>query len=318
MASADDFVTWGEADAFTLLGHFTEDVAYTFQSQVILSNNSLERGKCRKPAGASLQLVEGGSPFCRIILTNMWGYAAKQYGAKGQETMANPRRWRWRRWSPSCNWRGWELLTAKKRESPGLLSPNTGEAKKDPGSLWGTAFIIFLKVLLSWGLWKLRIISLGYCCVGTMSYALFQLQLGLSAQPWHTLPEARSKHSGNHGKKTGSVYPWTRWWELGWASLTLLGVWLCVLTLPFDTSFPHLPEKAYHLWDLSNLDFLTLAAVEWLSKSLMFYCKQSARTVKVEVMVSLNSFSLSRRLAQKSTMTLITWMKKWGSRSHSL
>lgn len=151
-----------------------------------------------------------------------------------------------------------------------------------------------------------------------MSYALFQLQLVLSAQLWHTLPEARSKHSGNHGKKTGSVYPWNRWWEPGWASLTLLGVWLCVLTLPFDTSFLHLPAKAYHLLDLSNLDFLTLAAVEWLSKSLMFYCKQSARTVKVEVMVSLNSFSLSRRLAQKSTMTLITWMKKWGSRSHSL
>lgn len=42
-----------------------------------------------------------------------------------------------------------ELLKAKKRESPGLLSPNTGEARTDPGSLWGTAFIIFLKVLLS-------------------------------------------------------------------------------------------------------------------------------------------------------------------------
>lgn len=54
---------------------------------------------------------------------------------------------------------------------------------------------------------------------------------------------------------------------------------LCVLTLPFDTSFPHLPAKAYHLLDLSNLEFLTLAAVEWLSKSLMFYCKQSACTV---------------------------------------
>lgn len=71
-----------------------------------------------------------------------------------------------------------------------------------------------------------------------------------------------------------------------------------MLTLPFDTSFLHLPAKAYHLLDLSNLDFLTLAAVEWLSKSLMFYCKQSARTVKAEVMVLLNSFSLSGKLAQ--------------------
>lgn len=120
----------------------------------------------------------------------------------------------------------------------------------------------------------------------------------LSAQPWHTLPEARSKHSRNHGDKKGSVNPWNWWWEPGWASLTLLGVWLCVLTLAFDISFLHLPAKAYHLLDLSDLDFLTLAAVEWLSKSWMFYWKQSALTVKVEATVSLNSSSLSRRLVQ--------------------
>lgn len=82
MASVGDFVTWGEADAFIYPGQFTEDVAYTFHSQVILLNDSLERVKCRKPAGASLQLIEGGSPFCRIILMNMWSYTDKQYGAK--------------------------------------------------------------------------------------------------------------------------------------------------------------------------------------------------------------------------------------------
>lgn len=70
MASARDFVTWGEADAFIYLGQFT-DVAYTFQSQVILSNDSLERVKCRNPAGASLQLVEGGS---RLLQNNSGEY----------------------------------------------------------------------------------------------------------------------------------------------------------------------------------------------------------------------------------------------------
>lgn len=80
----------------------------------------------------------------------------------------------------------WKL---RKRESPGLLSPNTGEARTDPGNLWGTAFIIFLKLLLSRGLRKLRIISLGYCSFRTMSYALFWLQLLCSLLSLGTLSQ---------------------------------------------------------------------------------------------------------------------------------
>lgn len=192
-----------------------------------------------------------------------------------------------------------ELLKAKKEGVPWSVKSQYWWSKNRSRESLGYCLYCFLKGFALMRTMKTRNHFSGLLlCWDTVLCSFSASAFVLSAQPWHTLPEARSKHSRNHGNKKGSVYPWNWWWEPGWASLTLFRVWLCVLTLAFDTSFLHLPAKVYHLLNLSNLDFLTLAAVEWLSKSLMFYWKQSALTVKVEVMVSLNSSSLSRKLAQ--------------------
>lgn len=82
-----------------------------------------------------------------------------------------------------------ELLKAKKKWVPWSVKSQHWWSKNRSRESLGYCLYCFLKGLLSWGPWKLRIISLGYCCVETMSYALSQLQLLCSLLSLGTLSQ---------------------------------------------------------------------------------------------------------------------------------